>query len=273
MTTFEPSLSTTMRASMHDAPSMADQLPSINFGFDDLRSRMNQFTARFDAFIEKGRRQVLDERNQFRMNVAELHGKFTSLEQDKSNKKTNSTTEDQRMKKRDIEILELKTEQHSQTIAKEAQETSEMQEAISALTLQRDERLAHRDNLRAQIAEVQKTISARREAQLKHRRYLDGQSRYNEPELDFWENYLGLRIEGLGQEDRLKFVYTYVDEQEWDREAWFELDTSERDYKVLEMRPKVEREEVDRVIERLNETRDLAGFLKGMRELFVEACK
>jgi len=64
-----------MRVSSHDVPSMADQLPSINFGFDDLRSRMNQFTARFDAFIEKGRRQVLDERNQYRMKVAELHGK------------------------------------------------------------------------------------------------------------------------------------------------------------------------------------------------------
>jgi hypothetical protein len=74
MTTFEPSLSTTMRASSHDTPSMADQLPSINFGFDDLRSRMNQFTARFDAFIETGRRRVLEERNQFRMNIAELHG-------------------------------------------------------------------------------------------------------------------------------------------------------------------------------------------------------
>lgn len=79
MTTFEPSLSTTMRASSHDAPSMADQLPSINFGFDDLRSRMNQFTARFDAFIETGRRRVLEERNQFRMNVAELHGTLSSL--------------------------------------------------------------------------------------------------------------------------------------------------------------------------------------------------
>lgn len=58
---------------------MADQLPSINFGFDDLRSRMNQFTTRFDAFIENGRRRVLEERNQFRMNVAELHGKHTLL--------------------------------------------------------------------------------------------------------------------------------------------------------------------------------------------------
>jgi kinetochore protein Spc25, fungi type len=78
MTTFEPSLSASMmRAASHDAPSMADQLPSINFGFDDLRSRMNQFTARFDDFIEKGRKRVLEERNQFRMNVAEAQGTYT----------------------------------------------------------------------------------------------------------------------------------------------------------------------------------------------------
>ena len=57
-----------------DAPSMADSLPNINFGFEDLRSRMAQFTARFDAFIEKGRKQVLEERNQFRISVAEIEG-------------------------------------------------------------------------------------------------------------------------------------------------------------------------------------------------------
>jgi kinetochore protein Spc25 len=177
------------------------------------------------------------------------------------------------MKKRDIEILALKQEQHSQSIAKESTETTEMHAAISDLTTQRDSLLSHRDALKAQIAEVQKAISARREAQLKHRRYLDGQSRYNEPELEFWESYLGLRIDGLGKEDRLKFVYMNVCEREWEREAWFELDTSEREYKVLEVKPKVERDEVERVLERLNETRDLASFLKGMRELFVEALK
>lgn len=54
---------------------MADTLPSIDFGFDDLRDRMAKFTAKFDAFIEQGRKRVLEERNQFRMNVAELQGK------------------------------------------------------------------------------------------------------------------------------------------------------------------------------------------------------
>lgn len=74
--TFEPSLSTSaMRVPFSaDAPSMADSLPSINFGFDDLRQRMNTFTARFDDFIEKGRKRVLEERNQFRLSIAELQG-------------------------------------------------------------------------------------------------------------------------------------------------------------------------------------------------------
>lgn len=74
---FEPSLSTSvMRPPLASAtaPSTADSLPSINFGFDELRDRMARFTARFDDFIDKGRKRVLEERNQFRMNVAELQG-------------------------------------------------------------------------------------------------------------------------------------------------------------------------------------------------------
>ena len=76
-TVFEPSLasSTSARPPLGaDAPSMAHSLPSTNFGFDELRQRMSQFTQRFDEFIEKGRKRVLEERNQFRINVAETLG-------------------------------------------------------------------------------------------------------------------------------------------------------------------------------------------------------
>jgi len=62
-------------------PSLADTLPNINFGFDELRDRMAKFTAKFDAFIEQGRKRVLEERNQFRMNVAELQGTTPSVHQ------------------------------------------------------------------------------------------------------------------------------------------------------------------------------------------------
>jgi kinetochore protein Spc25 len=81
-TVFEPSLSTSaMKASFTsaNAPSMAESLPSINFGFEELRDRMAKFTVKFDNFIEQGRKRVLEERNQFRMNIAELEGMHRML--------------------------------------------------------------------------------------------------------------------------------------------------------------------------------------------------
>lgn len=58
----------------HSRDSIAETLPSVNFGFEELRDRMTKFTLRFDAFIEKERKRVLDERNQFRKNVSEAQG-------------------------------------------------------------------------------------------------------------------------------------------------------------------------------------------------------
>ncbi|KAH6645782.1 chromosome segregation protein Spc25-domain-containing protein [Truncatella angustata] len=254
---FEPSMSASLSRQLPisaTAPSMADSLPDINFGFDDLRDRMAKFTAKFDAFIEQGRKRVLEERNQFRMNVAELQ-------------------EDQRMKKKDIEILQLKTSTHQQTISKEAAETREMQAAIASLTQQRDKNQEHRDTLKQQIAETQKEIDAKLAAQRAHAAYMETQSRFNVPELDFWMSNLCMKIEGAGQTDRLKFVYSHVDERDWEREAYFELCTGSRDYDVRHCRPKLEREKVERVLEKVNETRELTTLLKGMRELFVEAMK
>ncbi|KAK0634913.1 chromosome segregation protein Spc25-domain-containing protein [Bombardia bombarda] len=250
---FDPSLSTS-RQPLGSGPSLADTLPSINFGFDDLRDRMAKFTAKFDAFIEQGRKRLLEERNQFHMNVAELQ-------------------EDQRMKKKDIEILQLKTNTHQQTMSKEAAETREMQAAIASLSAQRDKQAAMRDALREQIATTQKDIEARLAAQRAHAAQMEAQARFNVPELDFWVTNLCMRIEGAGAEDRLKFVYTHVDEKSWDREAWFELSTGSRDYDVRHCRPKLERDKVEKVLDRVNETRELAVLLKGMRELFVEAMK
>jgi hypothetical protein len=52
------------------------QLPRVDFNFEDLRQRMSTFTAKFDAFIEKGRKRVLEERNGFRGRLGELSGMF-----------------------------------------------------------------------------------------------------------------------------------------------------------------------------------------------------
>jgi kinetochore protein Spc25 len=177
------------------------------------------------------------------------------------------------MRQRDIEILNLKSQTHEQTLQKEAAEAAEMHAAVSSVTLERDSRLTKRDRLKQQIEETQKAINQRLEAQKSHSRYLDAQSRLNVPELDFWQDYLCLRIEGAGREDRLKFVYSHLLEKDWEAEAWFELGTSSRDYEVFHSRPKLDRVSLDRELGLLNEDRDFGAFLKRMRKLFVEAMK
>lgn len=177
------------------------------------------------------------------------------------------------MKKKDIDILQMKTNTHQNTIVKEAAETREMQAAINELSAQRDKQAALRDSLQKQIADTQKEIDARLAAQRKYQAQQEAQARFNVPELDFWITNLCMKIEGAGQDDRLKFVFTHIDEKDWEREAWFELSTAARDYDIRHCRPRLEREKIERVLERTNETRELAVLLKGMRELFVEKFK
>lgn len=177
------------------------------------------------------------------------------------------------MKKKDIEILALKSTTHTQILQKEAQETSEMHTAIVSITRQHDARAANREALRQQIAEVQKSIDQRLDAQRQHAKQLDNQARFNAPELDFWQDYLCMRIEGAGMDDHLKFYFTHVDERDWEKEAWFELGMWSREYEVLQFKPNITKEKVERLVEQFNESRVLGVFLKGMRDLFVAAMK
>lgn len=151
-----------------------------------------------------------------------------------------------------------------------------MEEAIEALTQQKEEHIERRDRLRADIAGVQATIKQKREAQSQHQRGLEAQARHNIPELRFWEHCLGLKIEASGfdgAEDQLRFVYVCVDEKDEEEECWFELAMGGKEYEVAHTHPALEKERVDETVERLNEQRELGAFLKAMRVLFVEAIK
>ncbi|SMQ46359.1 unnamed protein product [Zymoseptoria tritici ST99CH_3D7] len=237
-----------------NSTSMADTLPTIDFNFNDLRERMQQFTVRFDDFIERGRKKVLEERNAFRMNIADQ-------------------ADQQRQRKQAITELESKSSSHAHIIAKETQETDEMREAIRSLTSQKEEHVARRDQLKTEIASTQSAIRQLRDAQAAHQRSLDAQAKHNVPELRFWETCLGMRLDGTGVDDRLKFVFVSIDDRDTERECWFELNIDGSRYEVASTKPRLNRDDVDAVQDRLNESNDLGPFLKTMRAMFVEVVK
>lgn len=260
----------TAYATAANAPSMADTLPVVDFNFNDLRERMAQFTVRFDEFIERGRKRVLEERNAFRMNIADLAGKKQDDCTSQGRAVIDTLLDQQRHRKQAITELESKTSNHAHTLAKEAQETDEMHDAIRSLRAQKEEHVARRDQVKAEIASVQAAIRQRREAQAAHQRSLDAQARHNVPELRFWETCLGMRMEGTGIDDCLKFVFVCIDERDAERECWFELKIGGREYEVASTKPRLNRDEVDATQDALNESKELGPFLKAMRALFVE---
>lgn len=107
-----------------------------------------------------------------------------------------------------------------------------------------------------------------------------------------------MRFEGAGDESVVRVVYSFPagkgggvvgkmrgqqqqqqqggKEGEVEREASFEVKVPESGslgYEVVSMRPRLEREKVDKVVGRLNETREIGVLLKGMRALFAEEMK
>jgi kinetochore protein Spc25, fungi type len=105
------------------------------------------------------------------------------------------------------------------------------------------------------------------------------------PELAWWETYLGLRFEGAGDESLVKVVYLFPAKAggaksgaaaDGTREAVFELkvpDSGSQPYEVVGVKPKLDGDRVDKVVRRLNETREIGVLLKGMRVLFAEEMK
>lgn len=148
-----------------------------------------------------------------------------------------------------------------------------MHDAIRSLTAQKEDHISRRDNLKEEIVSIQSVIRQRREAQAAHQRSLDTQARHNIPELRFWENCLGMRMEASGVEDRIKFVFVCIDERDAERECWFELQIGPREYEVTSTKPKLERDELDEATDRLNETKGLGAFIKTIRTMFAEAIR
>lgn len=150
-----------------------------------------------------------------------------------------------------------------------------MEEAIRTLTDQKEEHIARRDRLKADIASIQSSIKQKREAQAVHQRTLEAQARHNIPELRFWEHCLGLRIEASGSavEDQLRFCFVCIDERDESKDAWFELHMGGKEYVIADTKPKLDSEDVEAAVGRLNEGREVGVFLKAMRALFVQALK
>lgn len=53
------------------------------------------------------------------------------------------------------------------------------------------------------------------------------------PELAFWEDHLGMRIDGAGVADHLKITFTHLVERDCAREFWVVIGMMSKDYESM----------------------------------------
>lgn len=134
----------------------------------------------------------------------------------------------------------------------------------------------NRDRLQQAISQTQRQIDSKLTAQREYAERMRNQERLNGPELEFWEKMLAVRIESGGDEGIIRVIYTFPPRKDArdsdDQTAVFELhvpDSSAGAYEIVHAKPRLDRVKIEKVIGKLNETRDIATLLKGMRALFA----
>ncbi|RUP44856.1 hypothetical protein BC936DRAFT_148930 [Jimgerdemannia flammicorona] len=114
---------------------------------------------------------------------------------------------------------------------KERQEVTEVSGAIDEFSRQKLAMEERRNALQAQVDALRAELRRKREAKQAARRTLEAQRSKNEPELRFFEDKLAMQIAGF-REDALSFVFTHIDDKDYDRKFAFTIDVSERDHRV-----------------------------------------
>ncbi|KAK9447527.1 chromosome segregation protein Spc25-domain-containing protein [Limtongia smithiae] len=234
---------------MLDSPSgLERKVPQFLYDFIALKGKLDTFQITFDRYIADDRTKILEDRNKFEKEI------------------TDGKEEEQSMLKK-IDHYKALEEEIAQEILRERQEIQETEQSISEFSRKKDELSVVHDAIIKQIADTQTMLESKREERSKEYSKLLSQSSLNAPELLFWEQNLGMRIESV-QDDYLKIIFSLLSEVQWNKEYYVIIDLTSHDYEITRCEPALDKSILDNLVLRLNESRDFSRFLKELRTTF-----
>ncbi|GAA5856679.1 hypothetical protein JCM8547_005926 [Rhodosporidiobolus lusitaniae] len=127
------------------------------------------------------------------------------------------------------------------------------------------------ETAQAEVKEIMSKLEARRELKAKQRAAFTKQVSRNGPELEFFEQKLGLKIRGKAR-DVVQFKFQNIDPSSFPRSFSFDLDASKALYTVPSTSPSsfLPPSVLLPLVSHLNSTRDLYAFIRAMRHAFVD---
>ncbi|KAK6456461.1 chromosome segregation protein Spc25-domain-containing protein [Scheffersomyces xylosifermentans] len=218
--------------------------------FDALQRQMSEFSANVDRTLADKRVQLISNRKDHAVKLEELKTQNTSLQS----------------QIRELEEKESKTKENLKSAFESLQSR---RVKVDELVSKQEQLKQEKALLEQQIGEISKNIESSSNQLTKSQNNLENQMKKNYPELFKYEMYLGLRIEVI-QVDLMKFVFTNIDPENYDRPFWVELSVSEDAYRVGRSFPEIEPGIIKLLENEFNEHRELVKFLRTARNLLRE---
>ncbi|KAG0212264.1 kinetochore-associated Ndc80 complex subunit spc25 [Mortierella sp. GBA30] len=257
-------------------------LPTPQFDSEELHAQATAFTNEFNSYTQKIKTKITETSDQWDRETAELQEHDRELRED--------------LKAALSQEIAL-----AKALNREKEEAHNMSKIIQQLSARKDEMRQMQSSLESQVTLLRKEVKAKREGMMENTEYklarcllyscssiqhlalryqhtakiaqkkaLDEQILKNKPEVSSYESILAMRIVGV-QEDQIGFVFTRINELDWEQEYSVTVDVSQYDYSVSECSPSLP--ELPSLVRYLNDTRDLYGFLKRVRKGFKDLCK
>src|SRR6476661_4575777 len=115
---------------------------------------------------------------------------------------------------------------HKKAHEDELNQLNDLRNAIATLSQQLEDSNAQEEQVFKKLDQVRGDLSKRRQKLEQFKRDKQIQLVKNHPELNAYEERLGLKVEPL-MEGEIKFTFTMIDSKDWDREYSFVLNVRE----------------------------------------------
>uniref|UniRef100_A0A060T6U0 Kinetochore protein SPC25 n=1 Tax=Blastobotrys adeninivorans TaxID=409370 RepID=A0A060T6U0_BLAAD len=223
-------------------------LPSIQLNYDSLKQRLNAFQDRFISHLEVDKQKLIEESTAFAKAEAAYREEGENL-------------------MAQIELAKQEKEERAKVRQNQRRVVDENREVVSNYTARVHELTENNQETARKVEELRGQIDKTRQKINSKKKFYRSQIELDDPEAEFWERLLGMRLEAV-QQDLIRIIFTGLDSHNLDRECSFVLDLSHHDGKVTECEPVLDAAVVDKAVNGLNESRDYAVFLSDMRRAF-----
>ncbi|CUM68505.1 uncharacterized protein PRCAT00006231001 [Priceomyces carsonii] len=218
--------------------------------FGDLQEQMQDFSSRVEQYLSQKRGSLIEHKQNHYIKLNELRSQEQKLQ---------------------AEINENKTkEENLKLTIKQSLESLQLQQIkVDELKHKQSELLDHKNHLDKDIEQLRKEMLEIESDLAKSEDNLARQLKRDYPELVKFEVYLGLRIEVIDI-DIIKFVFTNIDSNDFERQFWFELHIKEDTFQIKNPNPSLQPETVSSLESEFKKHKEFVKFLKSVRNKFKD---